>query len=60
MRDGVPLPGLSPDAALSQLVHRVFGPLAAHRARMVLDYHGLAGHPATVPKGVVFHTEPQF
>ena len=61
VRDGVPLPGLSPDAALSQLVHRVFGPLAAHRARMVLDYHGLAGHPAAPLTGIAarHHVTPR-
>ena len=31
---------------LSQLAYRVFGPLRPDRVRVVLDYHGLAGHPA--------------
>ena len=46
MRYGVPLPGVSPPEVVSQLAHRVFGPLNAHRSREVLDYYGLAGHPA--------------
>jgi hypothetical protein len=46
MRDGVPLPGVTPPEVVSQLAHRTFGPLNSHRARQVLDYHGLAGHPA--------------
>ena len=31
---------------LSQLSHRVFGPLQPARTRIVLDYHGLLDHPA--------------
>lgn len=46
MRDGAPLPGLTPVEVLSQLVHRVFGPLHADRTQVVLDYHGAAGRPA--------------
>jgi len=42
----VPLPGMSPADVVSQLVHRVFGPLQVTRVRMVLDYHGLAGEAA--------------
>jgi hypothetical protein len=47
MRDGVPLPGTTPAAVLSQLAHRVFGPLRPDRVRVMLDFHGLAGQPAT-------------
>jgi hypothetical protein len=46
VRDGVPLPGRSPTEVLSQLAYRVFGPLRPDRARVALDHHGLAGHPA--------------
>ena len=46
VRDGVPLPGRSPTAVLSQLAYRVFGPLHPDRVRVVLDYHGLDGQPA--------------
>src|SRR6476469_8324470 len=46
MRDGVPLPGTTPAAVLSQLAHRVFGPIRMDRVGTMLDYHGLAGHPA--------------
>ena len=46
MRDGVPLPGSTPPAVISQLAHRVFGPLRPDQVRAMLDYHGLAGHPA--------------
>ena len=46
MRDGVPLPGATPPAVISKLAHRVFGPLRPDRVRAMLDYHGLAGHPA--------------
>jgi hypothetical protein len=46
MRDGVPLPGTTAAAVLSQLAHRVFGPIRMDRVRTMLDYHGLAGHPA--------------
>lgn len=46
MRDGVPLPGSTPPAVISQLAHRVFGPLRPDRVRAMLDYHGLGGHPA--------------
>jgi hypothetical protein len=34
---------------LSQLAHRVFGPLQPTRTRIVLDYHGLLDHPAGPP-----------
>ena len=46
MRDGTPLPGRTPAQVLSQLVHRVFGPLQPIRTRTVLDYHGLLDRPA--------------
>ncbi|MEP6560271.1 MAG: hypothetical protein ABJD68_04235 [Nakamurella sp.] len=46
MRDATPLPGLTPQHLLSQLAHRVFGPLHPRRTRVVLDYHGLLDHPA--------------
>lgn len=46
VRDGVPLAGLTPVDVLSQLTHRVFGPLHADRIRIVLDYHGADGHTA--------------
>jgi hypothetical protein len=37
---------LSPADVVVQLAHRVFGPLQPNRVRQVLDYHGLARHPA--------------
>ena len=46
MRDGTPLPGLTPAQVVTQLAHRVFGPLQLSRTRIVLDYHGLLKHPA--------------
>lgn len=46
MRDGVPLPGTTAAAVLSQLAHRLFGPVRMDRVRTMLDYHGLTGHPA--------------
>ena len=46
MRDGLPLPGLTPQQVVSQLIHRVLGPLRPDRLRWVLDYYGLAGAPA--------------
>ena len=46
MRDGDPLPGMSPAQVVSQLAHRVFGPLHLDRVRVVLDYHGLADRAA--------------
>ena len=46
MRDGAPLPGRTPAQVLSQLAHRVFGPLQPARTRIVLDYHGMLNHPA--------------
>ena len=52
MRDGVPLPGLSPPDVVSQLAHRVLGPLLADRVRLVLDYHGLTGQPAGTLRGI--------
>jgi hypothetical protein len=46
MPDGAPLPGRTPAQVLSQLVHRVFGPLQPARTWIVLDYHGLLEDPA--------------
>lgn len=46
VRDSVPLPGVTPAQVLSQLAHRLFGPLRPRRTRIVLDYHGLLGRPA--------------
>src|SRR6478752_10387792 len=46
VRDGDPLPGVSPDQVVSQLAHQVFGPLHLDRTRVVLDYHGLADRAA--------------
>ena len=46
VRDSVPLPGVTPAQVLSQLAHRLFGPLRPSRTRIVLDYHGLLGRPA--------------
>ena len=46
MRDGVPLPGLSPAEVVRQLTDRVFGALQPNRVWQVLDYHGLRGRPA--------------
>ena len=42
----MPLPGVTPAQVLSQLAHRLFGPLRPKRTRIVLDYHGLLGRPA--------------
>src|SRR3954462_14853095 len=50
MRNGLPLPGLSPEQVASQLVYRALGPLRPDRIRMVLDYHGLAGATAPSPE----------
>ena len=50
MRDGLPLPGLTPQDVVSQLIHRVLGPLRPDRLRWVLDYHGLADEPAVALK----------
>lgn len=47
MRAGIPVPGRTLPEAVSQLTHRVFGPLRRDRTIAVLDFHGLAGHPAT-------------
>lgn len=47
VRDGDPLPGVSPAQVVSQLTHRVFGPLHLNRVRVVLDYHGLADASAS-------------
>ena len=56
MRDGVPLPATTADAVLSQLAHRVFGPVRRDRVRSMLDYHGLAGHPAApIPRVAARH-----
>ena len=46
VRDGDPLPGVSPAQVVSQLTYRVFGPLHLDRTRVVLDYHGLADRAA--------------
>lgn len=46
VRDGTPLPARTPAQLLSQLAHRVLGPLRPHRIRAVLDYHGLRDAPA--------------
>ena len=46
MRDGTPLPGLTPAHVVSQLAYRVFGPRDPGRTRIVLDYHGLLDRPA--------------
>ena len=46
MRDGAPLPGVSPADVVVRLALRVFGQLQPNRVGEVLDYHGLAGHPA--------------
>jgi hypothetical protein len=46
VRDAVPLPGVTPAQVVSQLAHRVFGPLRARRIKIVLDYHGLLTQPA--------------
>jgi hypothetical protein len=35
-----------PAQVVSQLTHRVFGPLQHDRVRVVLDHHGAAGHGA--------------
>ena len=46
VRDGLPLPGTTPAQVLSQLAHRVSGPLRTEQARTLLDYHGVGGEPA--------------
>src|SRR6476659_8533412 len=46
LRDADHLPGMSPAHVVSQLAHRVFGPLHLDRVRVVLDYHGLADRAA--------------
>lgn len=46
MRDGTPVPGMTPPAVLSQLTYRVFGPLRLDQVQTMLDYHGLTGRPA--------------
>ncbi|MEP6560817.1 MAG: hypothetical protein ABJD68_07045, partial [Nakamurella sp.] len=46
MRNGVPLPGVTPVEVVSQLAYRTFGPLHRHRVLAVLDYHGAAGRVA--------------
>ena len=43
IRDGIPLPGLSPRQVISQLTYRVFGPLRRLQIEMVLDHPG--NHP---------------
>lgn len=57
MRDGVPLPGTTPPVVLSQLAYRVFGPLRSDQVRTMLDFHGLAGHPADSKSAVVARHE---
>ena len=47
MRAGIPVPGRTLPEVVSQLTHRVFGPVRRDRTLAVLDFHGLAGHPAT-------------
>src|SRR3954468_12046267 len=42
----MPLPGMTPAQVVSQLAHRVFGPLQPGRTQIVLDYHGLSTEPA--------------
>jgi len=46
VRDSIPLPGVTPAQVVSQLAHRVFGPLQPKRTQIVLDYHGLLAQPA--------------
>lgn len=46
MRDSLPLPGVTPAEVVSQLAHRVFGPLQPTRTRIVLDYLGLLANSA--------------
>lgn len=46
VRDDRPLSGTTPADLVSQLAHRVFGPLHRDRVRAMLDYHGLADRPA--------------
>ena len=41
----MPLPGLTPADVVSQLAHRVFGPLQLLRAQIVLNYRCLLGYP---------------
>ncbi len=50
MRDGLPLPGMTPQQVVSQLIHRVLDPLRPDRLRWVLDYHGAANEPAAALK----------
>lgn len=42
----MPLPGVTPAQVVSQLAHRIFGPLRPTRTQIVLDYHGLLTQPA--------------
>ena len=56
MRDGTPLPGRTPAQLVSQLAHRVLGPLRPHRIRAVLDYHGLRGAPAAAGQAEIAAT----
>jgi hypothetical protein len=46
VRDGKPLPGITPERLLSQLAWRTHGPPRPIRIRGVMDYHGLGGAPA--------------
>jgi hypothetical protein len=46
MREGTPLPGTTPPDVVSQLTHRVLGPIRRDRVAAVLDFHGLADRPA--------------
>jgi hypothetical protein len=41
-----PLSGMSPAQVVSQLAHRVFGPLHLERTRVVLEYHFLGDRAA--------------
>jgi hypothetical protein len=45
-RSGGPERLLTPDFAVTQAAHRVFGPAHQDWVRAVLDYHGLDGRPA--------------
>lgn len=57
VRDGTPLPGQTPAQLLSQLAHRVLGPLRPHRIRAVLDHHGLRDAPAAGQAEIAAGTE---
>jgi len=55
VRNGSPLPGSTPSELVSQLAHRVFGPIRRDRVQALLDYHGLAGVPAENQAAVARH-----